>query len=157
MSTSWKVFFSWLDVVKGFFLTMERLLRSSTTVFLRGRPGLFMSHTSAFFFSQNVPNCWFGHSGCSCYLFDGLVLFLNPNNCLFCLYGELPWLQDMGSEQQLPNANGTLRISSRPFTCLIDVEIMKEKPTPVHEIACETIYQLLLVPWKRGEVQVKGL
>ncbi len=33
---SWRVFFSWLDVVK------ERILRSSTTVVLRGRPGLFI-------------------------------------------------------------------------------------------------------------------
>ncbi len=41
-SASWRVFFSWLDVVKGFFFTMERILRSSTTVVLRGRPDLFM-------------------------------------------------------------------------------------------------------------------
>ncbi len=41
-SASWRVFFSWLDVVKGFFFTMERILRSSTTVVIRGRPGLFM-------------------------------------------------------------------------------------------------------------------
>ncbi len=41
-SASWRVFFSWLDDVKGFFFTMERILRSSTTVVLRGRPGLFM-------------------------------------------------------------------------------------------------------------------
>ncbi len=41
-STSWRVLFSWLDVVKGFFFTMERNLRSSPTIFLCGRPGLFM-------------------------------------------------------------------------------------------------------------------
>ncbi len=40
--TSWRVFFSWLDVVKCFFFTMERVLRSSTTVVLCGHPGLFM-------------------------------------------------------------------------------------------------------------------
>ncbi len=40
--TSWRVFFSWLDVVKGFFFTMEMILWSSTTVVLCGRPGLFM-------------------------------------------------------------------------------------------------------------------
>ncbi len=34
-------------------------------------------------------------------------------NCLFRLYVELPWLHDVGSQQQLPNANGTLRINSR--------------------------------------------
>ncbi len=34
-----------------------------TTVVLRGRPGLSMflsSPVRSFFFSQNVPNCWFG-------------------------------------------------------------------------------------------------
>ncbi len=41
-SASWRVFFSWLDVVKGIFFTMERILRASTTVVLCGRPGLFM-------------------------------------------------------------------------------------------------------------------
>ncbi len=41
-STSRRVFFSWLDVVKGFFFTMERVHLSSTTVVLRGRPGLFL-------------------------------------------------------------------------------------------------------------------
>ncbi len=34
----------------------------------------------------------------------------------------------MSSQQQLSNANGTLRINSRPFTCLIDVEITKSPP-----------------------------
>ncbi len=64
MPTSWRVFFSWLDVVKGFFFTMERILWSSTTVVLHGRQGLFMVLSSPVrsFFSQNVPNCWFGHS-----------------------------------------------------------------------------------------------
>ncbi len=41
-TTSWRVFFSWLDVVKGFFFIMERILQSFTTVVLCGRPGLFM-------------------------------------------------------------------------------------------------------------------
>ncbi len=38
-SASWRVFFSWLDVVNGVFFTMERILWSSTTVVLRGRLG----------------------------------------------------------------------------------------------------------------------
>ncbi len=42
MPTSWRVFFTWLDVVKGFFFIMERILRSSTTAVLHGHPGLFM-------------------------------------------------------------------------------------------------------------------
>ncbi len=59
------------------------------------------------------------------YLFS-FILVLNPNNCLFHLYGEIVWPHDVGSQQQLPNANHTLRIISRTFTCLIDGEIMKE-------------------------------
>ncbi len=43
----WRVFFTWLDVVKGFFFTRERILKSSTTVVLRGRPGLFMLLSSS--------------------------------------------------------------------------------------------------------------
>ncbi len=125
-STSWRVFFSWLDVVKGFFFTMERILWSSTTGVLRGRPGLFIfwDHRCVLFLpmyqtvdlaAPNVP---------AISLMD--VLFLKPNNRLFLLYGELLWPHYVGSQQQLPNANGTLNINSRPFTCLIDVEIMKE-------------------------------
>ncbi len=54
MPSSWRVFFSWLDVVKGFFFTMERILQSSTTVVLRGRPCLFMLLSSLVrsFFSE---------------------------------------------------------------------------------------------------------
>ncbi len=76
---------------------------------------------------------------------------------VFHLYREILWPHDVGSQQQLPNANDTLRISSRPFTCLIDVEITKEKPTSVHETAFEAIVQLLMVPWKGGEVHIKEL
>ncbi len=61
--------------------------------------------TSAFFFSQNVPNY---------YLSNGFVLFLKPNNCLFHLHGELLSRPDVGSQQQLPNS--THRINTRPFT-----------------------------------------
>ncbi|MEE6520268.1 hypothetical protein FKM82_018107 [Ascaphus truei] len=59
MPTSWRVFFTCLDVVKGFFFTMGRILRSSTTVVSRGRPGLFVLQSSPVrsFFSENVPNC----------------------------------------------------------------------------------------------------
>ncbi len=85
------------------------------------------AHQGILFFSQNEPNCWFGHSECSCYLSGGFVLFLKPNNCLFYLHRELLWLHDVGSQQQLPNANVTLRIKSTPFTCLID-EIRRNSP-----------------------------
>ncbi len=39
MFTSWRVFFTWLDVIKWVFFTMERI---TTTVVLRGVLGLFM-------------------------------------------------------------------------------------------------------------------
>ncbi len=45
--------------------------------------------TSAFFFPQNAPKCWFDtnccKSECSCYLSNAFVLFFKPNNCLFHL------------------------------------------------------------------------
>ncbi len=104
-STSWRVFFSWLDVVKGFFFTMERILRSSTTVVLCGRPGLFMLLSSPVlsFFSE-CTKLWFGQSECSCDLSNGFVLFLKSNNCLFHLHVEILWPHDVGSQQQLPHA-----------------------------------------------------
>ncbi len=76
-STSWRVFFYWLDVVKGFFFTMDRILWSSNHCLSSwtSRPFYVAELTSAFFFSQNVPNCWFGHSKCSCYLSDRFVCF----------------------------------------------------------------------------------
>ncbi len=88
---SWRVFFNWLDVMKGFFFTMERILRSSTTVVLHGRPGLFMLLSSLVrsLFLRMYQPLDFGHSECSCYLSDRCVLFLKPNNCMSYLYGEI--------------------------------------------------------------------
>ncbi len=37
-------------------------------------------------------------------------------------------MHDVGSQQQLPNANGTRRVNSRPFTCLTDVETQRSSP-----------------------------
>ncbi len=125
--TSWRVFFSWLDVVKGFFFTIGRILRSSTTVVLCGCPGIFMLRSSPVcsFFSQNVP---VDLATLPFFMLSLLFIYfyLKPNNCLFHLHVEILWLHDVGSKQQLPNANGTLRIISRTFTCLIDVDKMKE-------------------------------
>ncbi len=88
---SWRVFFNWLDVMKGFFFTMERILRSSTTVVLHGRPGLFMLLSSLVrsLFLRMYQPLDFGHSECSCYLSDRCVLFLKPYNCMSHLYGEI--------------------------------------------------------------------
>ncbi len=62
--TSWIVFLSWLDVVKGFFFTMEKILRSSATLSSVDLQAFLCCWTQrcVLFYSQNVRNCWFGHS-----------------------------------------------------------------------------------------------
>lgn len=54
--TSWRVFFTCVDVVKGVFFTMEVILRLSTTYVFNGRPGLFefpkLTNALFFFFSE---------------------------------------------------------------------------------------------------------
>ncbi len=85
--------------------------------------------TSRPFHVAELTSAFFFFSECSCYLCNGFVLFLKPNNCFTWSAPLTAWC---GSQQQLPNANGTLRINSRTCTCLIDVEIMKEWPTSVH-------------------------
>ncbi len=72
-SSGWRVFFSRLDVVKGFFFTMERILRLLFSVDVQAFLCCW-DHQCILFFSQNVPNCRFGHSECSCYLSEGFVL-----------------------------------------------------------------------------------
>ncbi len=85
-STSWRVLFSWLDVVKGFFFTMERNLRSSPHYFplWTSRPFYVAELTGVFFFAQNVTNCWFGHSYCFCDLSDGFVSICLESICFTC-------------------------------------------------------------------------
>ncbi len=124
---SWRVFFSWLDVVKGFYLPWRGSSYHPRSFPLwTSMPFMLLCTPVHSFFSQNVPNCWFGHSKCSCYLSNGLFCFWSLTIVCFHLHGALLWLHDVGSQQQLPNANGTLGIDSRPFTCLIDVEITKK-------------------------------
>ncbi len=106
----WRVFFSWLDVVKGFFFIIGEDV-------LCGRSCLFnvAQLTGALlFFSECTKMLIWPLWMFLLSLSDGFVLFLKPNNCLFHLYGEIFWLHDVGSQQQLPNANGTLGINSRP-------------------------------------------
>ncbi len=113
-ATSRKVFFSWLDIVKGFFFPMERILQSSTTVVLHGHPGLFMLLSSVVcsFFSEWTQNDDLASPKVPA-ISNGFGLFLKPNNYLFHFIWIL-WLHDVGSQQQLPNANGILRINSIP-------------------------------------------
>ena len=72
----------------------------------------------------------------------GFFLFSLSKDSLFHLHGELFWLEN------LPNRSTTPQNNSRPFICLIDNDIVEELPTIAHEIAFETIVQLLLVPFK---------
>ncbi len=77
------------------------------------RPFYVAELTSAFFFSQNVPNCWFGHSECSCYLSDGFVLFLKPNNHLFHLHALqssfdcMIWVHSNSFQMQMAHLEST--------------------------------------------------
>ncbi len=143
--------------LKGFFFTMERILRSSTTVVLRGRPGHFMLLSSlvrSFFLRLNQTVVW----PLLMFLLSlwWICLILKPNNRLFHLYGALLWLHDVDSQQQLPNANGTLRINSRPFTCLIDVE-RRNSPHLSMKWLLSQLSNYLLSLEKRGEVHIKEL
>jgi len=61
---------------------------------------------------------------------------------------KLPAKTSVGSQQRLPNANATLGLNSRPFTCSMGEQIIKKWPTPVHETAFESIVPVRLRPWK---------
>uniref|UniRef100_A0A8C8E372 MutS homolog 3 (E. coli) n=1 Tax=Oryzias sinensis TaxID=183150 RepID=A0A8C8E372_9TELE len=68
--TSWRMLFTWLAVVNGFLFTMEMILRSSTTVAFRGRPGLFALLSSpvlSFFLSQDMLRFEPRHVSSSCH------------------------------------------------------------------------------------------
>ncbi len=94
--TSWRVFFTWLDVVKG----MERILRSPTTVVLRGRPWLFMllsSPVHSFFLqinqivltTPNVPAIYLMDLFCSWSLTDSLAWKLESSfDCMMWVHSN---------------------------------------------------------------------
>ncbi len=126
--TSWRVFFTWFDVVKVFFFTMERILRSSTTVVLCGHPGLFMLLSSSVHFfrrmyqtvdlaTPNVP---------AIPLMDLFCFWSLTIVCFTCMKSSFDRIKWVYTQQQLPNPNGTLRINSRPFPWLIDAGITEE-------------------------------
>lgn len=48
------------------------------------------------------------------------------------------------------------QINSRTFISLIYHDMTMEMPTPAHEIASDSIVQLLLVPLKRGRHMLRG-
>ncbi len=59
-------------------------------------------------------------------LSDGSVLFLKPNSRLFLLYGEILWPHDVVHRNSFRMQMAHFRINPRPFTCLMEAEIMKE-------------------------------
>ncbi len=103
----WRVFFSLLDVVKGFFFTIWEDV-------LCGRSCLFMLLSSLvrYCFSQNVPNCWFGHSECSCYLslmdlFCSWSLTIVCFTCLERSFDCMMWVHSNSFQMQTPHLEST--------------------------------------------------
>ncbi len=158
-STSWRVFFSWLDVVKGFFFTMARFLWSSTIVVLCGRPGLFLLLSSPVrpFFSEctklliwpllmSLLSLW-------------LICFvLKPKNSLFHLHGDLhlasfdhmTWVHsfqmqmaDLKSNQNFYLLNWWRNNKGIAHNC------------PLNSVLVN--FPITCVPLKRGEVHIKEL
>ncbi len=113
-ATSRKVFFSWLILWKGFSFPWRGFSNHPPLLSSMDIQAFFMLLSSvvcSFFLrmyqtddlaSPKVPA-----------ISNGFGLFLKPNNYLFHFIWIL-WLHDVGSQQQLPNANGILRINSRP-------------------------------------------
>ena len=149
MPTSWRVFVTWLDAVKVFFSQWKGScdlppLLSSLDV----QPFVLLSTPVHYFLSECTKlliwlllvfllSLWW------------ISYFLQPHDGLFPLHWELIRPHAVASQQQLPNANSTLEINSRPFTCLIDEDITKNSPHCQWN-SFESIVQLLLVPWKEG-------
>ncbi len=124
MSTSWRLFFSWM-LWKGFPVPWRGFSIIHHCCTLWTCRSFYVSElTSALFFfsmyqtvdlaTPNVPAISLVHS------------FSKPNNLSVSCVWRAPLTAWCGSQQQLPNTNATLRVNSRPFTCLINVEIMKE-------------------------------
>ncbi len=63
-----------------------------------------------FIFSQKVPNCWCGHSWCSCYLSDGFILFLKTIVCFTCMesfFDRMKWVHSNSFQMQMANLEST--------------------------------------------------
>ncbi|MEE6518290.1 hypothetical protein FKM82_029206 [Ascaphus truei] len=88
MSSSWRVFFTWLDVVKGFFITMERILRSSTTAVLRGHPSLFVLQSSPVrsFFLRKYQTVDLAAPNVPAISLVDFLFFLQPKDAQFHLH-----------------------------------------------------------------------
>ncbi len=98
---SWRVFFTWLNVVKGFVFTIDRILQWSSSV-VWGHPGLFMllSSTVCYFLLINPTTV---------HVISLLHLFFKPNDVMFYLHGVLLWPLIVDSQQQLLTASNTLQ------------------------------------------------
>ncbi len=112
--TSWWVFFSWLDVVKGFFFTMERILRSSTTVVLRHIQAFLCcwAHQCILFFffsmyqtvdlaTPNVP---------AIFLMDLFCFWSLTIVCFTCMESSfdcIMWVHSNSFQMQMPHLEST--------------------------------------------------
>ncbi len=92
------------------FLYHGRILWSSTTVVLHGRPGLFMllsSPVCSFFSECTKLLIW---ALLICYLSDGFVLFFKPNNCFTCMessFDHMMWVQSNSFQMQMAHLEST--------------------------------------------------
>ncbi len=155
-STSWRVFFSWLDLVKGFLFTMERILRSSTTVVLRGHPCLFMLLSSpVIFFSQNVWNRDLATPNVPATSLMDLFCFWSLTIvCFTCMESSLTawlWFHSNSFQMQMP------LLESNPdllpaYLMLTYRGIAHICPWNSFWVNCQYLWSL-----KRGEIHIKEL
>ncbi|XP_073531848.1 transport and Golgi organization protein 2 homolog isoform X3 [Phyllobates terribilis] len=140
---------TWLGITKrGKFAALTNYLQPKIDVNAKGRGALvanfLTSDLDSFSYLKNISAE--GH------LYNAFNLVAADFNlrmaCFTCM--ESSFDRMFTSQQNLPNASPTPQINSRPFVCLIENDITKGLPTPVHEIALESIVQLLLVPLKTG-------
>lgn len=124
-----RVFVTWLDVAQRFYITIERILPSSTLVVFCGLLGALklQSLPEDFFFlgmyqivDLTSPNV-FAFS-----LISGLFCFWRQLLCLLHLYQRLFWTRSENFTEQQSNKGSALGNDSRPFICLTFLEIPRE-------------------------------
>ena len=124
---------------KGFFHHLSCLPRSFRSFDIAGL-------TSAFFLLKNAPNCWFSHKVFAISVTDLFCLF----TLMMASITQIDSLDHILTTpvKQLPNANSTPEINTRPLICFICLEVTRKKTAPGNETTSQSIVQVLLSPWK---------
>ena len=121
---------TWLHIVKEFLFTKQRILWSFTLVCLTWSSRHFdvIDLTSAFFLFQECTKLliwplltYF------CYPFNRFILVFLASFTGIEIYLDVIVLALV---KQLPNANSTPEINSRPFICFFCLEVEHERATP---------------------------